>query len=180
MCRMCFDFSFCTHDNSATTCFVGFAYTADTIYITTSREIRCLDVLHQTICINIIVINVCNAGIDYFRQVMSRHVGSHTYGNTRCTVYQQIRDACRHNGRFLQCIVKVRGKVNCFLIQISHQVFTHLLQTRFGITHSRCTVTVNRTEVTLTVYKRISHSPILSHTNQCTIYRRVSMRVVLT
>ena len=170
MCRMRFDFSLGTHDYTATTCFIRFTYTTDTIDITTCREVRCLDELHQSICIYLIIIDISHTSIDYFGQVMSRHIGSHTHGNTRCTVHQEVRDACRHHGRFLEGIVEVIGEVYGFLVKVCHQVFAHLLQTCFSITHSRSTISVDRTKVTLSVNQWVSHGPILCHTNQCTIY----------
>ena len=101
---------------------------------------------------------------------MSRHIGSHTYGNTRSTVYKQIRDAGRHDNRFLQSIIEVVLEINRFLIQILHHVLSDFLQSGFGVSHGSRAVTINGTEVSLAVYQRITHSPVLSHTDQCSVY----------
>ena len=37
---------------------------------------------------NLKIVNVSNTCIDYFRQVMSRHIRSHTNGDTRSTIYK--------------------------------------------------------------------------------------------
>ena len=180
VCRMRFDFGLGTHYHTSASGFVGIAHTADTINISSGREIRCLDVLHQAVYVDFIVIDVCHASVNDFTQVVCRHIGSHTYGDTRSTVHQQVRDAGRHDGRFLQRIVEVVGKVYSFLVKVLHHLLTNLLQTSLRISHSGSTISVNRTEVTLTVDQRITHRPVLCHTHQGTIYRRVAVRVILT
>ena len=59
-------------------------------------------------------------------------------------------------------------------------MFAHLRESALGITHGSRRVAVYRTEVTLTVYKHVSHVPALTHTHQCTVDRRVAVRVILT
>jgi len=50
----------------------------------------------------------------------------------------------------------------------------------FGITHRRCRVAVNRTEVALAVNKGVAHGEVLGHTNDGVIDRRIAMGMVLT
>ena len=111
---------------------------------------------------------------------MRRHIGSHTHSDTRRSIHEQIRHSCRQHSRLLQSVVEVILKINSLLIQIDKHIFSNTLQPRLGVTHSRRTVAVNRTEVTLPVNKRISHSPLLSQTHHCEINGRVSVRVILT
>ncbi len=59
---------------------------------TSRREIRSFDVLHQFRDRNIGVINVSHNPVNYLPEVMGGHVGSHTYGNTRRTIDQQVRE----------------------------------------------------------------------------------------
>ena len=66
MCRMRFDFSLSTHDYTSPTGFVCITYTADTVYIASGREIGSLDVLHQAVNIDFVIVNVSYTGIYYF------------------------------------------------------------------------------------------------------------------
>src|SRR5690554_6227622 len=52
--------------------------------------------------------------------------------------------------------------------------------TDFCITHCRCAVAVNRTEVTLSIYQGVTHREILRHTHDSIVNSRVTMRVVFT
>ena len=62
--------------DSATPCnhrvyfnFVCITYTADTVYIASGREIGSLDVLHQAVNIDFVIVNVSYTGIYYFWMV---------------------------------------------------------------------------------------------------------------
>ena len=165
MSRMRFDFRLGTHNHTSTSGLISIAHPADTINISSGREIGSLDVVHQAVYINIIIINVSNTCIYHLRQIMSRHVGSHTHGNTRSTINQKVRNTCRHDSRFLQCIIEVVREVNSFLIEVLHHILADLFQACFSITHGSRAITVNRTKVSLSVDQRIAHCPILCHTN---------------
>ena len=180
MSRVRFDFRLGTHHDAPASGFVGFAHAAYTIYISPRREIGCLDVLHQPVRIDIAIVDVCHTGIDYFRQVVCRHICRHTYRDAGRSVYQQIGDAGRHHRRFLQRIIEIVGKIHRFFIQVLHHVLAYLLQARFSVTHGCRAIAVYRTEVPLSVYQRITHSPVLCHTHQGSIYGRIAMRVVFT
>ena len=100
---------------------------------------------------------------------MGRHVGSHTYGNTACAVHQEVREAARQYDRLTQRIVEVELHVYGILVNITQHFLSQLRETRLGITHSGCAVTVHRTEVTLAVHQAITHVPRLGHTHQRTV-----------
>ena len=180
MCLSAFDFGFRTHNYTSSSSQICLAYTTHTIYKPTSRKIWCFDKFHQFLYCNFRIINICFTCFNYFRKIMRRHIGSHTYSDTGCSVHQKIWDACRHNFRFYQRIIKVRLKIDGFLIQVIHHCFTQLIKTSFCITHSSRAITVYRTKVPLSIYQRITHCPFLSHTHHCKINRRISMRMVLT
>ena len=177
---MGFDLCFGTHYHSTTTSFIGIAHTAYTIYIATGWEIGSFYILHQPFDINIVIVNIGNTCINNFRKVMGRHVCCHTYSNTGCSVDQQVRNTRRHHRWFLQCIIKVILEINSLFIKILHHFFTDFLQSGLCITHGSWAVTIYRTEVTLTIYQWISHSPVLSHSDQGTIHGRVTVRVIFT
>ena len=127
------------------------------------------DELHQAISIDIGVVDIGTAAIDDLCQVVGRHVRGHTDGNTVTTIHQQIRHLGRHDGRLCQRVVEVGGHINGLLVEVVHDVLTHLGKTALGVTHGCWRVTVNRSEVTLTVNKRITHVPVLSHTDEGSI-----------
>ena len=82
-----FYFSFCTHNYTSTTCQICFTNTAYTIYISACRKVWSFNKFHQLFYRNFRIIDICITSIDYFRKIMRRHVGSHTYSNTGCTIY---------------------------------------------------------------------------------------------
>ena len=127
MCLSGFNFRFCTHYYTSTTCQISFTYSADTIYITTCREIRSFDISHQFLYCDFLIINICFTSINYFRKIMRRHISCHTYRNTGSTINQKIRNTGRHHLRLCQRIIKVRFEVYSFLIQVIHHRFTQLV-----------------------------------------------------
>ena len=73
---------------------------------------------------------------------MGRHIGSHTYSDTRCTIYQKIRNTGRHDGRLLQRVIEIVLHVNSLFLKVCHHVFTNFSQTTLCITHGSSAVTV--------------------------------------
>ena len=180
MCLSCFNFSFSTHDHTSATCQICFTYPTYTIYIPTCREIRRFNKVHQLFYSNLRIIDICVTCLNYFHKVVRGHISSHSYCNTRCSIHKKIWDTRRHYFGFYQRIIKVRLKINGFLVQVIHHCFTQLIKTCFCITHSSRAITIHRTKVTLSIYQGITHCPFLSHTHHCKINRRISMRVILT
>ena len=111
---------------------------------------------------------------------MRRHVRSHTYGYTACAVHQQVRESCRQHGRLTTAVVVVELHIYGIFVDIVQHLFCQFLQSRLGVTHGSRTVAVHTTEVTLTIYQRITHCPRLCQANQCAVYTAVAVRVVLT
>ena len=180
VCLTAFNFSFRTHHNTSATCLVCVTHTLYSIYIRPGREVRCFYILHKPVHINVRIVYICTASVNYFAKIMRGYVGSHTHSNTVSAVHKQVGYFRRHDCRLLQRVVKVVRHVHRFLIKVVHDVFSHLRKAAFCITHGCSRITVHTTKVSLPVDKRITHVPILSHTHQCTVYRAVSVRVVLT
>ena len=155
-----------THHNASTARLIGVAHATHTIYITAGGEVRSLYILHQVLRGKLGIVDISYTCIDYLAKVMSRHIGSHTYRNTCGTIHEEVGDTCREHTRLLVLTIIVFLEVHRILIYILHHVLTNLAKAGLGITHSSGTVTVNGAKVTLTVYKRVAHSPVLSHTNE--------------
>ena len=175
-----FYFGSSTNHDSTLTCLVSILHSLNTINSSTCREVWSRNILHQAISIDIRIIDISTATVNHLAQVVGRDICSHTYSNTITAIHKEIRNLCWHDGRFLKSIIKVVHHVNGLLIEVVHDVFTHLGKTALCITHSSRRVAIHRTEVTLSVDESISHIPFLTHTNQGAIYRRVTMWVVLT
>ena len=120
------------------------------------------------------------AGVHGFTQVVRRNVGCHTDRDTGGAVDQQLGEHCRKNGRLFLRAVIVRREIHCIFIKAAEHFGRKLLQANFGITHSSGAITVDRSEVALAVYQRITHGEVLSHTNDCFVCGRVTVRMVLT
>ena len=115
-----------THHDTTATSLVSILNTLQAIDVSTCWEVRSWNVLHQALGINLRIVDISTATIDYLAQVVGRHIGSHTYGNTVTTVNQQVGHLGWHNGWLLERVVEVGGHIYGFLIQVVHNVLTHL------------------------------------------------------
>ena len=150
-------------------------------YQTTCREIRSLEIAHQPFDTDVIILHICFYSIYHFTQIVRRNTGCHTDRNTVCSVYQQIRDSDRKYHRFLLCLVKVRHKIYYILIQIFEEdILCQFLQSGFCISHGRCTVALDGTEVSMSVNQCFAFLKILSHYHKCFVDRTVTMGVIFT
>ena len=145
------DFGFGTDDDTAATGFESIFYTGIAVDDTPCGEVGSLDILHQLFDGDVAVVDQSDRSIDTLRQVVRRHVGSHTYGNTRSPVYQQLRYAGGQYGRFFERVIEVRGEIDRILLNIAKRLFGNARKSSFGITHGGRAVAVDRTEVTLAV-----------------------------
>ena len=170
----------CTHYDASATSSIRVAHALYTIYICPCGEVGSLDVAHQSVHVNVRIVNICAASVDYLAQVVRRYVGSHAHGNTVAAVHEQVGYFRRHDGRLLQRVVKVVHHVDGLLVKVVHDVLAHLREAALRVTHRRGRVAVNATEVALPVNERITHVPILRHAHQRAVHRTVTMRVVLT
>src|SRR3569833_3139232 len=95
---------------------------------------------------------------------MRHHVGSHTDGDTAGAVHEQLRDAGRKYGWFLEGVVEVELEVDGVLVDVFQHIFGHAIETGFYIPHRCRAVTVLAAEVTLAVHEHVAHGPVLGHT----------------
>ena len=164
------DLGLSAHNHAATTCEQRLLNTLVAVDDTACGEVGTLDIVQQLLALTLGVVDICAAGIYNLAQVVGRHVGSHTYGDTAGTVYEQQRNLCGQYGRLLQCVVEVQAPVDSLLLDIGHNLVGNLLHACLGVTHSRGRVTIHRTEVTLTLNQGVAHRPILRHTHHGLIY----------
>ena len=74
------------HDNTSTTCGISVANTLQTIDIRSRGEVRSRNILHQSVEVDVGIVNICAASIDNLIEVMGRDVCGHTHGNTVASV----------------------------------------------------------------------------------------------
>ena len=111
---------------------------------------------------------------------MRRNIGSHTNRDTGSTVNKKVGITAGKNCRLILGSVEVGNEVYGIFIDIRKKFHGDLGKSCLGISHCRSTVTIHGTEVSMTVYKRISHGPGLSHKYQRTVNGAVTVRVILT
>ena len=169
-----------TYHDTTTTGLVSVLHTLDTIDGSTCREVWSRNIFHQAIGVDVRIVDVSTAAIDDLTQVVGRNIGSHTHGDTVTTIHQEVRNLGRHHGRFLEGVIEVVHHIDGFLVQVVHDVLTHLREAALSITHGSRRVAIDRTEVTLSINQCVTHVPLLSHAHEGTIDRGVAVWVILT
>ena len=112
---------------------------------------------------------------------MRRDTSCHTDCDSIRTIYKQVRDSHRKYHRFLLRLIKVRHEINHILIQIFKKyILCQFLKSGFCISHSRCTVALDRTKISMSVDQRLTFLKILCHYYKCLIDGAVTMRVIFT
>ena len=131
----CLYFRPCAQHHPAAACLVGILHSLYAIDNGTRREVWRLDVLHQSLGVNLRIVDVCAASVDHLSKVVCRHVGSHTHGDTVAAVHQQVRNLGRHHSGLLERLVEVLHHVHSVLLKVVHYVLAHLRQAALGVTH---------------------------------------------
>ena len=150
-------------------------------YQTTCRKVRSLEIAHQPFDTDVVILHICLYRIYNLSQIVRRNTGCHADSDTIRPVYQQIRDSDRKYHRLLLCLIKVWHKIYYILIQIFKEyILRQFLQSGFCISHGSCTVTLDRTEVSMSVDQCFAFLKILSHYHKCFVNRTVTMRVIFT
>ena len=84
-------------------------------------------------------------------------------------IQQQIWQPCGKYGWLHFGIIEVGLEVDYFLFNVLQHVFRDFIKPTFGISHSCWRVSINRTEVPLTIDERIPQGEILGHPDHCVI-----------
>ena len=173
-----FNGGFRTDDDASLACLEGFLDTGIAVDVAACREIGCLDVVHQLLDRDVVVVDVGHRAVDDFRQVVGGHVGGHTHGNAGSAVDQQVGNAGRQYSRFLEGVVEVHLEVDGVFVDIQEHILGDLAQAAFRVTHGSRAVTVDRAEVALAVHQRITHVPVLSQADHGEIYGGIAVGMV--
>ena len=106
-------------------------------------------------------------------------VGGHTNGNTDRTVYQQVWEPGRQDGRLLGSTVVVVLEINGVLVDIANHFHSKRCHLALGVTRRSSWVVSRGSEVTLTRNQRVTQVPILNQTHQSVVNCAVTVRVEL-
>ena len=107
--------------------------------------------------------------IDRVAEVVRRNIGRHSNGNTVGSVYQEVRITARQNNRLFLLAIEVRDKVYRIFINITQHLQGEMTHSRLCVTLRGGAISVNRSEVSVSVYERIAHGKILRHADHCVI-----------
>ena len=168
------------HHHAAAPGQVGLAHAAHAVDVSARGEVRSLDVLHQFLDGDVIVVDVGHAGVYHLGEVVRGHVGGHAHGDAAGAVHQQVRYARGHHGGLLQGVVEVVRHVDGLLVDVLHHVLAYLAQAALGVSHGCGAVAVHRAVVALPVDEHVAHGPGLRQAHQGAVDGRVAVRVVLT
>ena len=130
-----FNLSLCAHHDLSASRLIGILHALQAVDEGTRREVRRRDILHQSFGINVGVVDIGAAAVDDLSEVMCRHIGGHTHGNTVTSIHQQVGHLRRHHGWLLERIVEVVGHIHGVFLQIVHDVLTHLREAALGVSH---------------------------------------------
>ena len=112
---------------------------------------------------------------------MSRNAGRHADRNTFRAVYEKVRHPHRKYKGFLLCLIKVRSEIDDIFIQIRQTDFlSELRKSRLGITHGSSPVTLDGSEITVSVHKDLPFFKLLCHDDQSLVDGAVAVGVIFT
>ena len=144
------------------------------------REIRARHDLHQFFDGDLAIVDIGNARIDHFAEIVRRDIGRHADGDAGAAVDENVRKACRYHFRFLAAAIEIRLKVDGLFIDVLEQRIGGAREARFRVTHRRRRIAVHRAEIALALDQRQAHGKILRHAHQRFVDRRIAMGMEIT
>ncbi|KXT93571.1 hypothetical protein SMIDD26_00807 [Streptococcus mitis] len=111
---------------------------------------------------------------------MRGNIGRHPNGNTSCSINQKIRKARWQDQGFTFIGIIVINEVNRILIDITKHLQSNLAHTCLSITLGGSTISIHGTKVSMPIYKHVTVTPPLSHTDHGFIDRGIPVWVIFT
>ena len=142
------------------------------------REIRTRHDLGQPLQADGRIVDIGEAGVDHFAQIVRRHVGRHADRDARGAVDQQIGKARRQDDRLLLRAVVIVLELDRVLVDVLGQGMGDLGAAHFGVAHGGRRIAVDRAEIALPVDQRRAHREVLRHAHQGVVDRLVAVRMV--
>ena len=116
--------------------------------------------------------------VHHFAKVVGWNIGRHAHCDPRRTVDQQIGEAGGKHRRLLKAVVVVGGEIHRVLIDIGQHVEGHFAHPRLGIPVGGGGMAVDRTKVSVPIYKRIPQGKVLRHPDHRVVHRGVAVGMV--
>ena len=76
--------------------------------------------------------------------------------------------------------IVVGAEVNSLFVQIGQQLVCNFGESDLRVAHGRSAVTINRTEISLSIHQQVSERKILSHSHNGVVDRLVPVRMIFT
>ena len=97
------------------------------------------------------VFNQLEQAFAYLGEVMRREACRHTDGNSGAAVDEKVRKFCWQHDRLGRGFVVIWNEIDSVFVEIFQHVDGGRRHSRFGISHGRRRVAIDRTKVTLPV-----------------------------
>ena len=143
------------------------------------REVRAGDDLHQVLDRGIGIVNQQRDGVAKLVQIMRRNVRGHADGDAGTAVEQQVRQPRRQYPGLLARGIVVGNELDGVLVNIGEELVRDRGQTRFGVSHRRRTIAVDRTEVSLAIDERVAEVEVLRHADEGVVDGGVAVGVIV-
>ena len=143
------------------------------------REVRTLDVLHETLDGDVGVVDVRANGVAALGEVVRSHVGGHTDGDAGRSVKEQEGRLGREHGGLRNGIVEVELEVNRILVEVRKHVLGDPFELCLGVTHGCDGVAVHGSEIALSEDEGITLVPVLGKSRHGVIDAGVAVGVEL-
>src|SRR6516165_11085147 len=114
-------------------------------------EVGALDVPHQPLGVDVLVIDVGDRGVDRLAQIVRRNVRGHPDSDAGRAVDEQVREPRGQNKWFLALPVVVWGEVDAVHVEVAQHLAGYPRQARLGVAFGGRRIVIDRTEVTLRV-----------------------------
>ena len=110
---------------------------------------------------------------------MRRNVRGHADGDAGTAVEQQVRQPRRQYPGLLARGIVVGNELDGVLVNIGEELVRDRGQTRFGVSHRRRTIAVDRTEVSLAIDERVAEVEVLRHADEGVVDGGVAVGVIV-
>ena len=110
---------------------------------------------------------------------MGRNARGHANGDARTPIEEKEGELCGEDRWFLLRPIEVRCKVDGVITDFFQQsLMGNRGQTRFGVTHRGWRIVINRSEIAMSIQKRMSASKGLNQSYECVVDRLISVGMV--
>ena len=142
-------------------------------------EVRSLHVRAQRRDVTVRLVDQVLGSSGDLADVVRRDVRGHADRDARRAVDEQVGEPRRQHRRVLQPVVEVGHPRDRVLLDVIQHRNGELGEARLGVPIGRGAVTVDRSEVPLSIDQRVTQREVLHHAHERVVDRRVAVRVVL-